>query len=214
MEFYRSFSRTVFGGLGVAYGGYSLNNDHPLIALLSYVLGGAFVAASVVLAFLRIDRSARHKRLASAQGEVAQTLEVALQGTRLDPRVPDSNPKIVYKAKVIATFFNRGDQSIHFLPASWISGPGNVGIQSPFLYRYRVDIKGQQEEFEDVHIEPQGQFSIWVGLDKSSRLKSLRNDAGAMGWELSACRCASGTRRPPLSTGCDVTCVLRISSAL
>jgi len=148
------------------------------MALLSYVLGGALVAASVVLAFLRIDRSTRQKRPASAQGAIAQTLELSLQGTRLDPRVPDSDPKIVYKAKVIATFFNRGDQSIHFLPPSWISGPGDVGIQSPFSYRYRLDIKGHQEEFEDVHIEPQGKFSIWVGLDKSVPHEELEKRRG------------------------------------
>jgi hypothetical protein len=68
------FLALFLGGLSVAYGGYSLNNDHPLLAILSYVLGGALVAASVVLAFLRIDRSARQKRPSLAQGEVAQTL--------------------------------------------------------------------------------------------------------------------------------------------
>jgi hypothetical protein len=44
-----------FGGLGVAYGGYSVKADYPMIAVLSYVFGGGCIAASIVLAFLRID---------------------------------------------------------------------------------------------------------------------------------------------------------------
>jgi hypothetical protein len=92
--------------------------------------------------------------------------------------VPDSDPKIVYKAKVIATFFNRGDQSIHFLPPSWIIGVGDVSIQSPFAYRYRAEIKGHQEEFEDLHVEPQGKFSIWVGLDRAVAHEELEKRRG------------------------------------
>jgi hypothetical protein len=52
-----------FGGLGISYGGYSVHLDYPLMALLSYVFGGGCVAASVVLTFLRIDRSERQKHI-------------------------------------------------------------------------------------------------------------------------------------------------------
>jgi hypothetical protein len=49
-----------FGGLSVAYGGFSFHTDYPLIAFLSYVLGGGCVAASVVLTFLRVERVEQH----------------------------------------------------------------------------------------------------------------------------------------------------------
>src|SRR5450755_3292896 len=49
-----------FGGLSVAYGGFSSHTDYPLIAFLSYVLGGGCVAASVVLIFLRVERVEQH----------------------------------------------------------------------------------------------------------------------------------------------------------
>ena len=48
-----------FGGLGVAYGGYSVHADYPFLAVLSYVLGGGCVAASIDLA---IRRGAGHER--------------------------------------------------------------------------------------------------------------------------------------------------------
>ena len=44
-----------FGGFGIAYGGYSMHTDYPLIALLSYVFGGGCIAASIVLTFLRVE---------------------------------------------------------------------------------------------------------------------------------------------------------------
>jgi len=92
---------------------------------------------------------------------------VVLEGTRLDPRVPESNKGITYKAKVIAIFTNRSDRTIYLMPPSWISSAGDIGIQSPFGYRYRLNIEGREEEFKETLIEPNGEFSIWVGLDKS-----------------------------------------------
>jgi hypothetical protein len=57
-----------FGGLGIAYGGYSVHTDQPLIAVLSYVFGGGCIAASIVLTFLRIDRY-EAKRTVDAQSQ-------------------------------------------------------------------------------------------------------------------------------------------------
>lgn len=44
-----------FGGLGIAIGGYSLEQNHHRVAVLSYVFGGGCVAAAIVLATLLLD---------------------------------------------------------------------------------------------------------------------------------------------------------------
>jgi hypothetical protein len=41
-----------FGGLGLAYGGFSLETHNHLLAVFSYVVGGGFVAAAIVLTFV------------------------------------------------------------------------------------------------------------------------------------------------------------------
>ncbi len=40
----------LFGGLGLAFGGYEMHADYPLIAVLSYVVGAGCVGAAVDLA--------------------------------------------------------------------------------------------------------------------------------------------------------------------
>jgi hypothetical protein len=41
-----------FGGIATVFGGYSLQQSHHFLAILSYVVGGGFVAASAVLTFV------------------------------------------------------------------------------------------------------------------------------------------------------------------
>ena len=48
-----------FGGFGIAYGGYSLETNHHLAAVLSYVFGGGCVTAAIVLATLRLAQPHR-----------------------------------------------------------------------------------------------------------------------------------------------------------
>jgi len=43
------------GGIGVAYAGYQFEQNHRILARLSYVIGGGFIVAAVILAFLTID---------------------------------------------------------------------------------------------------------------------------------------------------------------
>jgi hypothetical protein len=92
---------------------------------------------------------------------------VILEGTKLDPRVPESNKGIIYKAKVIASFINRSDRAIYVMSPSWISSADDIGTQSPFQYRYRLNVDGQEKEFTETRIEPNAKFNIWVGLDKT-----------------------------------------------
>jgi hypothetical protein len=46
----------ILGGLGIAYGGYSVKADYPVLAVLSYVLGSGLVAGAVVAGILIIMR--------------------------------------------------------------------------------------------------------------------------------------------------------------
>lgn len=42
----------AFGGLGLAYGGYSLETNHHLIAVMSYVVGGGCICAAITLTLM------------------------------------------------------------------------------------------------------------------------------------------------------------------
>jgi hypothetical protein len=44
-----------FGGLGIAYGAYALEQNHRRLAVLSYVFGAGCVTASIILGVLLLD---------------------------------------------------------------------------------------------------------------------------------------------------------------
>ena len=126
-------------------------------------------------AVLIIDqRLARKRSLEDAE------VNVILRSTRLDPRVPDTETNINYKAKLIGNFESLDSRPIHFLPLRWVAARGDVGVQAPFAYSYRTraDENTKWVESPEVTISPRGSFQVWIGLDKSvshDELEKRRN---------------------------------------
>lgn len=61
-------SALFFGGFGIAFGGYSLEANHHLAAVLSYVFGGGCVTAAIVLATLRLAQPRRFVEAENPRG--------------------------------------------------------------------------------------------------------------------------------------------------
>ncbi len=115
-------------------------------------------------------------------------LTIKAQETFLNPRVPESDTSITYKAKLGIGFVNLSDRAIHFLAPSWRSQSGDVGVQAPFWCRYQRPVEGRwkkawQNESADVTVEPNGRFRIMLGLDKACPHDELemRRRSGTLG---------------------------------
>jgi len=127
-------------------------------------------------AFLYLDRKLERATPAPA----FKDLKVMIEETFLEPRVPESDTRINYKAKFGIGFVNLSGRTIHFLAPSWQSQPDDAGVQTPFWYRYRLPSDGPGRwrkliEREDVTIEPNGRFRLSVGLDKACSQEELEN---------------------------------------
>jgi hypothetical protein len=64
-----------FGGLTVAYGGYTLEQNHRLLALLSYVFGGGCIAAAIALAVLIVVGQPEEHAVVQAQATATASPE-------------------------------------------------------------------------------------------------------------------------------------------
>lgn len=101
---------------------------------------------------------------------------VDLRMWSLDPRVPDSDTQIEYKAKLTLVLTNESGRPIRVLQPQF----HGVAVQFPFAYGYRVESslhgwKHSQwnKELSEADVDSGWSFKLWLGLDPSIPHKEL-----------------------------------------
>jgi hypothetical protein len=142
------------------------NQFLSLGAILFYVLVALVVVLTTRALVVRTDNGP------TADSVKAQDI-VKLRSATLDPRATDAGTN--YKAKLRCVFTNQSDKAVEILPPGWLSNEGDVGLQSPVVFRYQLESSlgswkqdhWNTQELKKVQVEPGESFRIWVGLDAS-----------------------------------------------
>lgn len=166
-----------FGGLGVAYGGYSMHADYPFLAVLSYVVGGACVAASIDLA---IRRGVRHETqpavMSSANTSRANRPPVAV-GPSLPMVIP---PDTDHQLVEVSPFELLGFFEDHLSPQARKLAEVYLGQRIPIyakvhdvhVFRDRANVYGSIENLADTQ-SARRQYTVVLQFDLSLRDKLL-----------------------------------------